>query len=79
MVLESESARHMSGILSFFTSISYFKIILQAILSYLGDGTSTVPILGFDSIDININNYRIILDNVLYFPNLNDTLFSINE
>ena len=78
MVLHSGASRHMSGILSLFTTISYFNDNSPRNV-ILGDGTSTLPMLGFGSIDITINNYRIILDNVLYIPKLNDTLFSIKE
>ena len=78
MVLDSGASRHVSGILSLFTIISYFNDNSPRIV-ILGDGTSTLPILGFGSIDVTINNYRIILDNVLYIPKLNDTVFSIKE
>ena len=78
MVFDSGTSRHMSGILSLFIIISYFNDNSPRHV-ILGDGTTTLPILGFGSIDITINNYRIILDNVLYIPKLNDTLFSIKE
>ena len=78
MILDSGASRHMSGILSLFTTLSYFNDDSPRNV-ILGNGTATLPMLGFGSIDIPINNYRIILYNVLYIPKLNDTLFSIKE
>ena len=78
MDLDSGASRHMSGILFLSTTISYSNDNSPRNV-ILGDGTSTLPILGFGSINITINNYRIILDNVLYFQKLNDTLFFIKE
>ena len=78
MVLDSGASINMSSTLSLFASISYFNDVSPRNV-ILGDGTITLPILGFGSIDITINNYRIILDNILYIPNLNHNLFSIKE
>ena len=78
MDLDSGASRHMSGILFLFTTISYSNDNSPRNV-ILGDETSTLPILGFGPINITINNYRIILDNVLYFQKLNDTLFFIKE
>ena len=45
MILDSGASRHMPGILSLFTTISYFNDDSPRNI-ILGDSTSTLPILG---------------------------------
>ena len=46
----------------------------------LGDGKSMLPVLGIGQIDfLTDSDERIILENVLYVPELKDTLFSIRD
>ena len=45
----------------------------------LRDGATIVHVMDIDNMDVTISNYRIILINILYVPDLKEILFSIKQ
>ena len=76
MILDSGTTNHMSGNKSLF--VQYYPAQdTQFVL--LGDGSTTIPISGKGTIDYIVDSHRIILHNVYYVPQLEDTLYSIKQ
>ena len=78
MVLDSSATDNMSGNKSYFVTLILFPDKTRVVL--LGDGSTKIPVHVIGTIDIIINEkYRIKLHNVLYVPDLADTLFSVKS
>lgn len=76
MILDSGTTDHMSGNKSLF--VQYYPAKNKKFV-LLGDGSTTIPISGKGTIDYIVDSHRIILHNVYYVPQLEDTLYSIKQ
>ena len=68
----------MPGILNLFTAIKHLPKNYKEIV-ILGDGVTKLRVHGIGTIAVEIQNKLIELHNVLYFPDISDTLYSIIE
>ena len=75
IILNTGVTKHMTGNTDLFAKIP--PVTNKFVI--LGDGTTKHPVLGIGIIHVNIGNYFIQLHDVLYVPQLQDTLFSITE
>ena len=75
MILDTGGTKHMSGLLNLFTSLTK----VNNSYGTLGDRTTQLPVMGKGTIKINIDTHVIELQNVLFVPDLEDTLFFIIE
>lgn len=75
MILDTDATKHMSVLLNLFTSLAKVKDWYVT----LGDGMTKLPVMGKGTIKIYIELHVVELQNVLFVPTLEDTLFSITE
>ena len=75
MNLDTSATTHMSDLLNLFTTLTKVKDCYAT----LDDGTTKLPIIGKDTIRIYIESQVVGLHNVVFVPELEDTLFSITE
>ena len=68
----------MSGILTLFTAIKYFPKNYKGII-ILRYAVTKLKVHGILTIAVEIQNKLIELHNVLYFPDVYDTLYSVIE
>ena len=79
IILDTGATRHMIGNIKLFNTL-HLQLDNNLInIVHLADGNTTLPIHGVGNITINIGIHKITLKNVLYVPQLKDTLFSVTE
>ena len=75
MILDTGATRHMTRNIKLFHNLNLELNNNLNNIVYLADGVTTLPIHGFGNMIINIGIHQITINNVLYVPQLKDTLF----
>ena len=75
IILDTGTNTNITGNKNIFPKITH--VANKSVI--LGDGSAKFSVLGIGVIYISIGNYYIQLHDVLYVPQLQDTLFSITE
>ena len=72
-ILDSVATKRMSGILNLFTATKYYPKNYKGIV-ILGDSVTKLKVHGIGNIAVEIQKKLIELNNVLYVPDIDDTL-----
>ena len=79
IILDTGATQHMTGDMHIFLTLTIQLMFPSNQVVVLVDGSTTLPICGVGAIRLKIGIYILEIENMLYVPRLDDTIFSITE